>query len=50
MNESVNKVLRYTPRPLPNPPPLREGIRRLPPSGGGWEEGGNARKLTLQTM
>jgi len=25
--------------PLPSPPPLGEGVRRLPPAGGGWEGG-----------
>jgi len=31
--------------PLPNPPPLGEGTRLLPPAGGGWEGGS-----TLRTM
>jgi len=25
--------------PLPDPPPLEAGTRRLPPAGGGWEGG-----------
>ena len=28
--------------PLPSPPPLGEGVRLLPPAGGGWEGGWGA--------
>ena len=31
--------------PLPNPPPLGEGTRLLPPAGGGWEGGGTLRTV-----
>ena len=36
--------------PLPSPPPLGEGVRLLPPAGGGWEGGGTRRTMVTAAV
>lgn len=36
--------------PLPNPRPLGEGVRLLPPLGGGWEVGGDVAIQTIKQI